>query len=166
MDYKKLDSINGHYLRSMDDGALAAEIVAWLARDNRILTPQAEARLLAAMPQLKERAKTLVELIAGAEFLFTDGPRGLDEAAAKLLAPEARAGLGKTLPALEATDWTGPALEAAARAFADANGLKLGQVAQPLRAALTGKASSPPLFEMLALLGREESLIRLRAYAA
>jgi glutamyl-tRNA synthetase len=166
MDYKKLDSINGHYIRSMDDGALAAEIVAWLARDNRILTPQAEARLLAAMPQLKERAKTLVELIAGAEFLFTDGPRGLDEAAAKLLAPEARAGLGKTLPALEATDWTGPALEAAARAFADANGLKLGQVAQPLRAALTGKASSPPLFEMLALLGREESLIRLRAYAA
>ena len=69
------------------------------------------------------------------------------------------------LPALEATDWTGPALEAAARAFAEANGLKLGQVAQPLRAALTGKASSPPLFEMLALLGREESLIRLRAYA-
>jgi glutamyl-tRNA synthetase len=118
------------------------------------------------MPQLKERAKTLVELIAGAEFLFSDGPRSLDEAATKLLAPEARAGLGKTLPALEATDWTGPALEAAARAFADANGLKLGQVAQPLRAALTGKASSPPLFEMLALLGREESLIRLRAYAA
>jgi len=107
----------------------------------------------------------VVELIAGAEFLFTDGPRQLDEAAAKLLAPEACAGLGKVLPALEATDWTGPALEAAARSFAEASGLKLGQVAQPLRAALTGKASSPPLFEMLALLGRQESLVRLRAYA-
>jgi glutamyl-tRNA synthetase len=69
------------------------------------------------------------------------------------------------LPALEATDWTGPALEAAARAFADAAGLKLGQVAQPLRAALTGKASSPPLFEMMEVLGRAESLARLRAYA-
>jgi glutamyl-tRNA synthetase len=125
MDYKKLDNLNGHYIRSMDDA-----------------------------------------LIAGAEFLFTDGPRQLDDAAAKLLTPEARAGLVKVLPALEATDWTGPALEAAARSFAEASGLKLGQVAQPLRAALTGKTSSPPLFEMLALLGREESLVRLRAYAS
>jgi len=165
MDYKKLDNLNGHYIRSMDDAVLAGEVVAHLLRENRILEPKAEARLLAAMASLKERAKTLVELIAGAEFLFTDGPRTLDEAAAKLLPPEARAGLGRVLPALEATDWTGPALEAAARAFAEANGLKLGQVAQPLRAALTGKASSPPLFEMLALLGREESLTRLRAYA-
>jgi glutamyl-tRNA synthetase len=165
MDYKKLDNLNGHYIRSLDDAVLAGEVVAHLVRENRVLEPKAEARLLAAMPSLKERAKTLVELIAGAEFLFTDGPRTLDEAAAKLLTQEARAGLGKALPALEATDWTGPALEAAARAFAEANGLKLGQVAQPLRAALTGKASSPPLFEMLALLGREESLVRLRAYA-
>jgi glutamyl-tRNA synthetase len=114
---------------------------------------------------LKERAKTLVELIQGAEFLFTDGPRTLDEAAAKLLTPEGRTALAAVLPALEAANWTGAELEAAARAFADQNGLKLGQVAQPLRAALTGKASSPPLFEMLALLGREESLIRLMAYA-
>jgi glutamyl-tRNA synthetase len=166
MDYKKLDNLNGHYIRSMDDAVLAGEVVAYLLRDNRVLDSKAEARLLAAMPSLKERAKTLVELIAGAEFLFTDGPRTLDEGAAKLLTQEARAGLTKVLPALEATDWTGLGLEAAARAFAEANGLKLGQVAQPLRAALTGKASSPPLFEMLALLGREESLVRLRAYAA
>src|SRR3954464_3197752 len=158
MDYKKLDNLNGHYIRSLDDAVLAGEVVAHLVRENRVLEPKAEARLLAAMPSLKERAKTLVELIAGAEFLFTDGPRTLDEAAAKLLAPEARAGLARILPALEATDWSGPALEAAARAFAEASGLKLGQVAQPLRAALTGKASSPPLFEMLALLGRPESL--------
>jgi len=66
----------------------------------------------------------------------------------------------------EATDWTGPALEAAARTFADAGGMKLGQVAQPLRAALTGKAASPPLFDMMAVLGRDESLVRLKAYAA
>jgi glutamyl-tRNA synthetase len=166
MDYKKLDNLNGHYIRETPDATLVAEVTAFLAREPRILSMTARARLEAAMPSLKERAKTLVELIQGAEFLFSDGPRTLDEAAAKLLTAQGRAALAAVLPALEATDWSGPALEAAARAFAEQNGLKLGQVAQPLRAGLTGKASSPPLFEMLALLGREESLIRLRAYAA
>ena len=167
MDYKKLDNLNGHYIRATADATLAAEVTAFLSRETppRVLSMTARSRLGAAMPSLKERAKTLLELIGGAEFLFTDGPRTLDEAAAKLLSPEGRAALAATLPALEATDWSGPALEAAARALAEQKGLKLGQVAQPLRAALTGQASSPPLFEMLALLGREESLVRLRAYA-
>jgi glutamyl-tRNA synthetase len=167
MDYKKLDNLNGHYIRETPDDVLAAECIAFLARETppRILSDLARTRLLAAMPSLKERAKTLVELIQGADFLYTDGVRDLDAAAEKLLTPEARTVLAAALPALEATDWSGPALEAAARAHAEASGLKLGQVAQPLRAALTGKASSPPLFEMLSLLGREESLIRLRAYA-
>ena len=167
MDYKKLDNLNGHYIRETADDVLAAEVTAFLERSLPpvVLSAPARQRLQAAMPGLKERAKTLVELAGGAEFLFTDGPRILDEAAAKLLAPEARANLSSVLPALEATDWTAAALEAAARAFAENHGLKLGQVAQPLRAALTGKASSPPLFEMLALLGRAESLNRLRAYA-
>ena len=165
MDYKKLDNLNGHYIRETADATMVAEVTAFLAREKRTLSMIARQRLESAMPSLKERAKTLVELIAGAEFLFTDGPRTLDAAADKLLTAEARAALAAALPALEATDWTGPELEAAARAHAETTGVKLGQVAQPLRAALTGKASSPPLFEMLALLGREESLIRLRAYA-
>jgi glutamyl-tRNA synthetase len=166
MDYKKLDNLNGHYIREAADTVMVAEVTAFAARENppRILSAQARARLLAAMPALKERAKTLVQLDQGAEFLYTDGPRDLDAGAAKILTPEARAILTRTLPALEATDWSGPALEAAARAFAETSGLKLGDVAQPLRAALTGKTTSPPLFEMLALLGREESLTRLRAY--
>jgi len=168
MDYKKLDNLNGHYIRETPDATLVAEITGFLARETppRILSMTARQRLQSAMTSLKERAKTLVELVQGAEFLFTDGPRAPDAAAEKLLTPEGRAALAGILPALEATDWTGPELEAAARAHAESSGLKLGQVAQPLRAALTGKASSPPLFEMLALLGREESLIRLRAYAA
>ncbi len=168
MDFKKLDNLNGHYIRETANDQLVAEVTAFLARETppRILSLTARQRLESAMTSLKERAKTLVELIQGAEFLFTDGPRELDAAADKLLTPEGRAALAKALPALEATDWTGPALEAAARTHAESTGLKLGQVAQPLRAALTGKASSPPLFEMLALLGREESLIRLRAYGA
>lgn len=168
MDYKKLDNLNGHYIRETDDGTLTAELVAFCERMTPpvVLDDKARARLALAMPGLKERAKTLVELVQGAEFLFTDGPRTLDAAADKLLSPEGRANLASALPALEATDWSAAALEAAARAHAEAGGLKLGAVAQPLRAALTGKASSPPLFEMLALLGREESCIRLRAYAA
>ena len=168
MDYKKLDNLNGHYIRETANDVLVAEITAFLAREipPRILSLTARQRLESAMTSLKERAKTLVELVQGAEFLFTDGPRTLDAPADKLLTPDGRAALAGALPALEGTDWTGPALEAAARTHAESSGLKLGQVAQPLRAALTGKASSPPLFEMLALLGREESLVRLRAYAA
>jgi glutamyl-tRNA synthetase len=168
MDYKKLDNLNGHYIRETADEVLVAELAAFLERQipPRPLSDPARTRLSAAMPSLKERAKTLVALDQGAEFLYTDGVRDLDAAAAKLLPPQGRAALAAVLPALEATDWSAEALEAAARDFADANGFKLGDVAQPLRAALTGKASSPPLFAMLALLGREESLIRLRAYSA
>jgi glutamyl-tRNA synthetase len=168
MDYKKLDNLNGHYIRETGDDTMVAEVIAFAARETppRILSQQARERLLAAMSPLKERAKTLIQLDQGAEFLYTDGPRDLDAGAAKILTPEARVLMGRALPALEATDWSGPALEAAARAFAETAGLKLGDVAQPLRAALTGKTTSPPLFEMLALLGREESVIRLRAYGS
>jgi glutamyl-tRNA synthetase len=119
-----------------------------------------------AMPSLKERAKTLVELIQSADFLFKDGPPVLDAAAENLLSIGSRDLVRRSLAALEATDWTAARLEEAARAFAQSEGLKLGLLAQPLRAAVTGRASSPPLFAMMALLGREESLTRIRAYMA
>lgn len=166
LDFKKLDSLNAHYIRAMDNRALVDEVMAVLAREvpPRTLGEKAKARLMAAMPGLKERAKTLVELAQAAEFLFTDGPRALDEAARKSLSPEARGVISRALPVLQAADWTAKALEAAARAFADAEGSKLGQVAQPLRAALTGKGVSPPLFDMMEVLGRQESLARLEAY--
>jgi glutamyl-tRNA synthetase len=118
------------------------------------------------MPGLKERAKTILELASSAEFLYTDGPRTLDEAAAKVLTGEARGTLGQLVSKLSATDWTVPALEEAARTFAEGAGLKLGQVAQPLRAALTGRTQSPPIFDVLAILGKDESLVRLGAYTA
>ena len=161
MDFKKLDNLNGHYIRETADKVLVAELAAFLERKNppQILSAPARERLAAAMPALKERAKTLVQLDQGAEFLYTDGVRDLDEAAAKLLTGEARALMARTLPVLEATDWSGAALEQAARDFAETQALKLGDVAQPLRAALTGKATSPPMFAMLSLLGREESLV-------
>jgi glutamyl-tRNA synthetase len=167
-DFKKLDNLNGQYIRSMDDATLADEVADFLAREEppRHLDARAKERLKAAMPGLKERAKTLIELSQGAEFLYTDGPRQVDEAAAKMLTPEARDILGGLIGDLSMREWKAADLEAATRDFAAAQGLKLGQAAQPLRAALTGRTVSPPIFEMLQILGREESLARLRAYTA
>jgi glutamyl-tRNA synthetase len=167
-DFKKLDNLNGQYIRAMSDAALADAVANYLANGEppRKLDTRASERLKAALPGLKERAKTLLELSQGAEFLFSDGPRTLDEAAAKILTPDARAVLGGLSAALSAREWVASELEAATRAFAEAQGLKLGQAAQPLRAALTGRTVSPPIFEMLQILGKEESLVRLSAYAA
>ena len=165
-DFKKLDNLNAHYVRITDDRTLVQEVTALLARMQtpRLLNETAKSRLLAAMPGLKERAKTLVELSAAAEFLYTDGPRALDAPAEKVLSAEGRAILAKVVPRLETGEWTTRVLEERIRAFADASGLKLGQTAQPIRAAITGKTTSPPLFEVLTILGREESLNRIRAY--
>jgi glutamyl-tRNA synthetase len=167
LDFKKLDNLNAHYLREMPDAELADKIAAALARETppRDLSATARARLIAAMPALKERAKTMLELTGSAEFLFTDGPRTLDAAAAKLLNEQARRSIGEYLATIGDIAWSGAALEEKARAFAEAKGLKLGQIAQPLRAALTGKTTSPPIFAMLEVLGRAESLVRLRSQA-
>jgi glutamyl-tRNA synthetase len=167
LDFKKLDNLNGHYLRAADDASLAKEVAVFHGRlhPQAPLSARAQERLVKAMPGLKDRAKTLLELDQSAEFLYTDGPRTLDDAAAKILTAEARAANTALLAALSATGWTAAALEGAARDFATANGLKLGQVAQPLRAALTGRATSPPIFAMLEALGRDESVARIKAYA-
>ncbi len=166
-DFKKLDNLNAHYLRGTDDGKLLDEMVALLARQRppREIDNKARMRLLAAMPGLKARARTMVELADAAEFLLSDGPRALDSQAEKALTPEARANLAKLVPILEEGEWSAEALEARTRSFAEQHGLKLGHVAQPIRAAVTGKATSPPIFEVIGVLGRDESLARIRAYA-
>jgi glutamyl-tRNA synthetase len=116
------------------------------------------------MPGLKARAKTLLELMENSQFLFSDGPRKPDAKAATLLTPEARARLSRLAKALEATAWDPSSLETRVRDFADSEDIKLGQVAQPLRAALTGKTNSPPIFDVLTVLGPVEALIRIRAH--
>ncbi|MEX0852884.1 MAG: glutamate--tRNA ligase [Bauldia sp.] len=172
-DFAKLDSVNAHYIRSMPDADLMVTLLDALphlaggpefaAR----LDAARRARLRAAMPLFKDRAKTLVELIDQAGFIVADRPLQLDPAAAKLLDEKARILLARLATALAAfDDWSGPAIETQVKAFADAEGLKLGSVAQPLRAALTGRAASPGIFDVLALLGREESLARLADQAA
>ncbi len=165
-DTKKLDSINAHYMREMDNAQLA-ELIAELYQRLRGLSLDAKAktRLEALMDGLKERAKTLVELMEAADFLYRDGAPPLDPAAEKLLAPDARAELRALIPHLEASPWQANELERVVRQFAEHRALKLGKIAQPLRAALTGRAASPPIFEVLLVLGRDESLRRLWAYA-
>jgi glutamyl-tRNA synthetase len=120
-------------------------------------------KLERALPGLKERAKTLVELLDNANYLFVKRPLLLDAQAEKLLDKAGRARLAALLPRLEAVEpWTQAELDAAVRRYADDAAVKLGKVAQPLRAALTGKATSPGIFEVLEVLGREESLGRIR----
>jgi glutamyl-tRNA synthetase len=127
------------------------------------LTPELRARLLAAMPGLKERAKTLVELADGASFLFAERPLALDDKAAALLTPPARELLAGLVREFETVDpWTAASTEMALRSYAEWAGVKLGAVAQPLRAALTGRTTSPGIFEVLAVLGKQETLARLR----
>jgi glutamyl-tRNA synthetase len=119
------------------------------------------------MPELKERAKTLVELIDAASFIWAARPIAPDDKAAALLTPEARTLLTEIIPALEAIEpWTAEAAEQAVRGYAERKGAKLGSVAQPLRAALTGRITSPGIFNVLAVLGRQESLGRLRDQSA
>lgn len=202
-DFKKLDDLNGHYIRAANDEELVARIKDMLphldfalllslpadpkappradvalAREAAALVPGvkdgnalaalfADAgwdKVLAAMPALKERAKTLAELVTGALFLIARHPLNLDEKAAKLLDDEARAALRALLPRLEAAkSWTATALEAELRTYSEETGAKLGKIAQPLRAALTGRSVSPPVFTVLEVLGQAKSLSRIKA---
>ncbi|MER9721813.1 MULTISPECIES: glutamate--tRNA ligase [unclassified Mesorhizobium] len=168
-DFAKLESINGAHMRKMADTELFDIFVAtlpYLEGGSAIaarLDDARKAQLLAALPGLKERAKTLVELADGAAFLFVERPLPIDEKAAALLSADARAILRGAHAALQTVpgDWSAAAAEAAVREFAAAGGHKLGAVAQPLRAALTGRSTSPGVFDVLAVLGREESLARI-----
>jgi glutamyl-tRNA synthetase len=167
-DFAKLENLNGHYIRHSDDQSLVNMLEGVLdyvpngAELKTKLNASTRAQLLQAMPSLKERAKTLIELIDSAYYIFADRPLEMDLKAAALMTPENRALMGKLRFALErVADWTPEATEAAMRAFAEQNGIKLGAVAQPLRATLTGRTTSPGIFEVLDVLGREECLARL-----
>jgi glutamyl-tRNA synthetase len=160
-DMKKLENLNGHYLREAEDARLAALVAA------RIGEGADESLLTRAMPVLKVRAKNLNEVIEGAGFLFARRPLAMTEKAAALLDGDARAILRKIYEALRAeNDWTSEALEATTKALAEDQGLGLGKLAQPMRAALTGTTTSPGIFDVLVLLGRDEALARLDAQAA
>jgi glutamyl-tRNA synthetase len=167
-DFAKLEALNGHYIRHADDAMLVERFeellpefpdATWM-RDK--LDETKRTQLLASMPGLKERAKTMVELVDSAAYLFVERPLQFDEKAAGILTDDARAILAKVADRLASiSDWSADELDAAVRELAEREGLKLGKIAQPIRAALTGRATSPGVFDVLEVLGREESLARI-----
>ncbi|MCH8685395.1 glutamate--tRNA ligase [Pedomonas mirosovicensis] len=162
-DLKKLEYLNGHYMREADDLRLT-ELVAPRIESllERTLSVTERSMLQSNIKELKVRAKTLVELAQSALFFFRTRPIPLDAGAMKLLQPPAPDVLREAHQALAGTaEWRAEALEATVRALAERLGVGLGKVAQPLRAALTGSTTSPGIFDVLAGLGREESLGRM-----
>ena len=155
-DLKKLENLNGHYIRAADDARLAALVAPRMHGKVDI------ALLERAMPQLKLRAKNLDELADGAAFLFKSRPLSIDEKAAKLLDDNGRAYLTRVSQALHGeNDWTIEALEATSKSLAEQLDVGFGKLAQPMRAALTGTTTSPGIFDVLVLLGRDEALARI-----
>ncbi len=167
-DFAKLENINGHYMRAMPDIELFDALISslpYLPGGPEVaakLDAPTRAKLAAAMPGLKERAKTLIELLDGAKFLFARRPLPMDAKAGEIIRNGGRDHLGALLPRLEAlNEWNSASTERVVREYAEEKGAKLGQIAQPLRAAMTGRSTSPGIFDVLAVLGREESLGRL-----
>lgn len=162
-DAKKLQNLNGQYIREADDSALVALTTPWIEEELGIKLSPADSDLLAqAMPVLKSRAKNLIELASNSLFLYKKRPLDLDEKAQSLLDDTARQLLESIHSTLADLDnWTLEATEDKVKAIAEAAELGLGKLAQPMRAALTGSTSSPGIFDVLILLGKEESLGRL-----
>ncbi len=163
-DLQKLENLNGHYIKNADNSYLAEKTLPFLTENlGRPLDKTETETLVKAMPGLKERAKTLKALGESAAFYFQKRPLDLNEQAAKLLDQDAKAMIARLLPFLDGhKDWQEDALLAAVNDFAESQDLKLGKVAQPLRAALTGSNISPSVFEVMTVLGRQESLNRLK----
>jgi glutamyl-tRNA synthetase len=167
-DFAKLENLNGHYLRNTPDAEILARLKALIPElpDGASLLARIGEdgwqKLERAMPGLKERATTLVELLDNAAFLFAERPLQVDELALKLLDPAGREILAALVPVLAKVEpWAHDKIEAAVKSFTEQTGRKLGKVAQPLRVALTGRSISPGIFDVLEVLGREESLARI-----
>jgi len=167
LDVAKLDSVNAHYIREADDARLLGLITERLeAEFSRPLAADDRERLARALPGLKPRAKTIVELADKARFYVAPRPIQPTPDAAKLLTGEARQLLGQLVTDLDGSDWQAGQIEQKLRDFAGGKNIKLGAVAQPLRAALTGSLASPGIFEVMEVLGRDESLARIADAAA
>ena len=166
-DYDKLAHLNGQHMRAADIARLSDAAAALFAsQHDEPIAPERAAMLREAMPGLRDRAKTLLELLDLSYYILCDGPLQFDAKAAKLMTDEARELLGKLTSHLrDATAWDAETLEGLVREFAENEGLKLGKVAQPMRAALTGRAVSPGVFDVAVTLGRDISMARLEAAA-
>ncbi|NNU80701.1 glutamate--tRNA ligase [Halovulum dunhuangense] len=161
-DFKKLENLSGQHMRAMDPAHMLQALSDYVASQNMPpFTEDQNAQILAAAEGLKERAKTFPELLEMAHFILGQRPFEPDEKAAAQLDTVSRGMLSRLTTRLQHASWTQAALEAEIRDFADSEGLKLGKVAQPLRAALTGRTVSPSVFDVMGVIGKEETLLRL-----
>ncbi len=166
-DLKKLENLSGQHIAQSDDAALQQEIAAFRTATGAPAFDQAQSDgLLAALPYVKERAKTFPELLDKAHFILTDRPIVPDEKASKSLDPVSKGILSELTPQLQTVSWDRDSLEAVLNDFAAAQDTKFGKLAGPLRAALAGRAVTPSVFDMMLVLGREETLARLTDAAA
>ncbi len=165
MDYAKLSHFNGVYLRAADDDRLLREVMARFTKRGVSFGTDGAARIRALMPELKERARTIEDIVGAAYFAVADGAPQPDAKAAALMTAEAKARLADLTQFLADAPWERKELEQWLRDYADVKGVKLGLVAQPLRVALTGSTQSPPIDAVLVALGRSESLARMLAAA-
>ncbi|MDE3029964.1 MAG: glutamate--tRNA ligase, partial [Paracoccaceae bacterium] len=162
LDFKKLENLSGQHIASTDDAALLREIQAYLAAAAQPALTEAQAHgLLRAMFCLKDRAKIFPELIDKAYFVLKQRPIEPDAQAAKSLDPVSRGILNELTPRLQSASWERDGLEAVVAEVAGAHGLGLGKIAGPLRAALAGRTVSPSVFDMMLVLGRDETIARL-----
>lgn len=164
-DFVKLGSINAHYIKESDEARLTDLAAPFLKKTlSRDLTPAERDLLIKAMPDLKPRAQTIVELAEMAVFYFNTTTLPMDDKAKKLLTPDSLQHLQELHKRMQAlTSFTSENIEAIFRTFAEEKGIKLGALAQPLRAALTGSTVSPPIFGVAQLLGKDETCRRLKA---
>ncbi|MTJ05292.1 MAG: glutamate--tRNA ligase [Sediminimonas qiaohouensis] len=166
-DFKKLGNLCGQHMAAMDDAALLHELQDFLRSTGQPPLDDAKAALMKqAMPCLKERAKTFPELLEKAVFVTSTRPIEPDEKAQKSLDSVSRGILGELTPQMRNANWTREDLEAVANAFANDKGMKFGQLAAPLRAALAGRSATPSVFDMMLVLGRDETIARLNDAAA
>ncbi len=163
LDFKKLEHVSGHHIGLMDDAALLAALELYLSEtDGQPLSATQKQRLVPALPTLKEKARTLPQLLDQARFALVERPVDVDEKAAKNLDTVSRGMLKSLTAAVQHASWTRDELEQAAKQVAEENGVGLGKLAGPLRAALAGCTATPSVFDMMTALGREESLARLQ----
>jgi glutamyl-tRNA synthetase len=170
-DFVKLENINGHYIRGSKPADLFKIMVETAHEVGRETDHQGllanSDTVLAALPELQPRAKTVLELIDLAQFIYAVRPLSIDAAAREHVSGDSRSLLADAHALLSGiNEWSVAAIDAAIRTFADARGMKLGKVAQPLRVALTGRTVSPGVFEVMVLIGREETLARLEDQSA
>lgn len=164
LDFAKMENLNGHYIREADNAKLTELLIPFIeSQVGHLVDEMGKARVQKGMNGLKQRAKTLIELADMAKLYVTQRPLALDEKASRILSEGGSAMVADILPMFEqANDWSEESMQEIAKQYADANATKLGKVAQPLRAALSGRTVSPSVFDMMHVLGRDEALARLK----